>query len=238
VAQVIVPHPLNTERYVVVTAPTSAAGMYQASRLRTDLDFEVLDGRRTAVARGTFDRCWHLQEAYTEFGDLKTRATEPLRTAPALLSAKQSGLRLPLSTLLESSVDGTFRDMLRDTTAAGTPLRLGQRTYRSGLSVPLWWYGGVEYVIADAGWTRLHVVVGLELPTKLTKAQREGVKVTAVVKGDGKELARVQLIADKPAVPLTVNITGVNTLRLEIANDGDENAHVRSIDWADAMLER
>lgn len=68
VVRMVYPHPLNPDRYVVVTAATSAAGMKQAPRLRDDLDFEILDAGPSVVARGTFDCLWHVQTPYLEVG--------------------------------------------------------------------------------------------------------------------------------------------------------------------------
>ena len=199
----------------------------------------MLDARQTFVARGAFDARWQPQAKYTEIGDAVIRAGEPLRTAPTLVSAQSTAARLPLSALLESAADGAFRNMLRDVKQDGKPLRTGGHTARTGLSLPLSWGGTVDYNLADADWTRLRFVASLELVKgKLTGKQRDGVKVAVIVKGDGNELARVQLSAAGKPQALAVDISGVKTLRLEMANQGDDDAPVRSIDLAEAYLEQ
>lgn len=240
VMQMVYPHPLNPERYVVVVAATSAAGMYQVNRLRNDVDFEVLDAHRTFVARGAFDHSWHMQDRYTEFGDEKLRAAEPLRKAPTLATALFAGNRLPISAVLEKSADGAFREMIRDANMDGRQFRLGTRTFDTGLAIPLQWNGAVEYDITNANWTQFHTVLGLELAPKraTTKAQRDGVKVLLTVKGDGKVLASATFTADAKPQSLNLDITGVKTLRLEMSNQGADDAPVVSIDWADAYLKR
>ncbi len=95
VAQMIYPSPLNPQRYVLVVAATSAAGMHfwNAGGLWNTplrMDWTIRDGRlaklerglgpeRTWVASGIFDRHWHRDDRWVFPGDAELRANSPLR---------------------------------------------------------------------------------------------------------------------------------------------------------------
>ncbi len=60
-----------------------------------------------------------------------------------------------------------------------------------------------------------------------------------VVKGDGLELFHSQpLTYATPSSQIDVDIAGVTTLRLEVINNTTGVTSVKSVDWADARLER
>jgi len=102
VAQMIYPHPLNEQRYVMVVAATSAAGMHfwKPALVHPSIgfglsggDWLVQDGRRLPigesaalqqllVAHGTFDQQWKLQERFTVEGNRALRERSHLRRAP------------------------------------------------------------------------------------------------------------------------------------------------------------
>jgi hypothetical protein len=103
VLQMIYPSPLRSDRYVMVVAGTSAAGLYfwNPSLWNTSLgfpttywDWTLVDGRRftlTAqgygpqrgwVAAGTFDQHWRRDDRWIYVGDDALRAKSPLRHAP------------------------------------------------------------------------------------------------------------------------------------------------------------
>jgi dienelactone hydrolase len=98
VVQMIYPSPLNPQRYVLVVAATSAAGMHfwNAGGLWNTpggpprMDWTIRDGRlaklerglgpeRTWVASGIFDRHWHRDDRWVFPGDVELRAKSPLR---------------------------------------------------------------------------------------------------------------------------------------------------------------
>jgi hypothetical protein len=97
VAQMIYPSPLNPQRYVLVVAATSAAGMHfwNAGGLWNTplrMDWTIRDGRlvklerglgpeRMWVASGIFDRHWHRDDRWVFPGDAELRANSPLRRA-------------------------------------------------------------------------------------------------------------------------------------------------------------
>lgn len=104
VVQMIYPSPAARDRYVLVVAGTSAAGMYfwNPSGLwnqpygftTTWLDWTIRDGRqpdletglgaeRGRIASGAFDRHWRRDDNLVFRGDAQLRAHSPLREAPA-----------------------------------------------------------------------------------------------------------------------------------------------------------
>jgi len=116
VAQVIYPHPKNAERYLLLVAPTSAAGLrfwnpqqYWHALNGFPLmlwDWTVVDGRHVTqasglfpdrgwVAAGLFDAHWRRDDRYTVTGDAQAREGAPLRRAPA------AGFKLPAEKLQE-----------------------------------------------------------------------------------------------------------------------------------------
>lgn len=103
VVQMIYPNPLQPERYAVVVAATSAAGMYfwnpagfwhQVFGFPTLIfDWTIQDGRRVTlepglgpargwVAAGVFDRTWRRDDRWVFPGDADLRAGSPLRRPP------------------------------------------------------------------------------------------------------------------------------------------------------------
>lgn len=113
VLQLIYPHPLNAERYVMVVAATSAHGMYfwtpslvhpQLGFSLLQADWRVQDGRRMPanesiapddayVASGVFDARWRLQDRWTFEANRQRRDRWPLRHAP------QAGRKVPATAL-------------------------------------------------------------------------------------------------------------------------------------------
>jgi dienelactone hydrolase len=94
--ELIYPNPLNAERYVVVIAATSAAGMFFVNTDElgsADFDFVVQDSRAPsgpdggsettlAVAGGWFNRHWEFENALSHQGDAALRARSVLVRAP------------------------------------------------------------------------------------------------------------------------------------------------------------
>src|SRR4029078_2636371 len=104
VAQMLCPHPRNEQRYVLLVAPTSAAGLRYWNPQQywhalngfpmNLLDWTILDGRHVTqdsrlfpyrgwVAAGVFDMHWRRSDAFTVLGDPELRARATLRHAPA-----------------------------------------------------------------------------------------------------------------------------------------------------------
>ena len=93
--QLIYPNPLNKQRYVMVIAATSAAGMYFVNAnelMNVQFDFVIQDGRipgaaggsaaDLAVAGGWFNGHWEFEDAFCHEGDAKLRAGGALLHAP------------------------------------------------------------------------------------------------------------------------------------------------------------
>jgi len=86
--QVLYPNPLNSDRYVLVIAGTSADGMFFSDPLDRELDawdYVIMDGRipafrqqasprQTRVVTGVFDRNWRFNGSLSHAGDPEIRA--------------------------------------------------------------------------------------------------------------------------------------------------------------------
>jgi len=89
---IVYPHPLNPERYVLLAAASSPAGMFfidTGNELNSNLDFMIEDGAvanarrnrpmdKVRVAGGLFDSNWQLTGKYLEVGDPTVRAKSPM----------------------------------------------------------------------------------------------------------------------------------------------------------------
>jgi hypothetical protein len=114
VAQVLHPSPSQPDRYVLVVAATSAAGMHfwnpagfwvqENGYPRLPWDWTIQDGRRVAlerglgadrawIAAGVFDRRWRRDDRWVFTGDGTLRAGAAVRLAPA------PGFEVPAATL-------------------------------------------------------------------------------------------------------------------------------------------
>jgi hypothetical protein len=93
--QVILPNPLNAERYVLLVAATSPEGLYfwTPERVRNaEFDFAIEDGRMARAARvpvndlwiagGWFDRNWKVSDELTVAGNADARANSIELHAP------------------------------------------------------------------------------------------------------------------------------------------------------------
>lgn len=250
--RMVYPHPLNPDRYVLIVAATSPAGMTFAGG-PDFLDFTITDGRvandeegrpaeKVWPAAGMFDHEWRLNSEFITVGDPDVRANSPLRKAPRLLSAKTEGNTLLLSELLPTQAQGTFSAMMRDLNWIGKPITLGGKTYAHGIAVntsdgP----NGAEWDIAGAGWKRLRATIGIEVwpEPRATQLNRDNTRTIFVVRGDGKELYRSKPFAYSSAPKeLDVEVAGAKTLRLEVLLGAAPWDAVASADWAEVRLER
>jgi hypothetical protein len=247
------PHPFNPDRYFVVTAATSAKGMFYANRLPDEVDFVIDDGRladrdagrpdeKVRLASGFFDHAWKLHGPSLETGDPLVRAQCPVAKVPTVASADETrGNRLDLSDLLETGAEGTFINMGRDLNWRGMPITLAGKTYRNGIAVNVSHETcGADYNLAGGGWKRLRGTIGIEIrdPAKLEPKEKENTRVVFIVKGDGKELYRSEPMRwDSAPRGLDVDVKGVQVLRLEVANETTWFCAASSVDWADLHLE-
>ena len=146
---------------------------------------------------------------------------------------------------MESKAEGAFLDLQRDRNATGGSIRIGWRRYSSGLAiVPVYWLPkqpcAIEYDLSGGAWKRLRATIALELPAFAVSDDEEvRTKYEFVVKGDTLELYHSQpLNYVESAKQIDVDITGVKTLRLEVINKTTGITSVKSVDWADARVER
>ncbi|MHB9025618.1 MAG: NPCBM/NEW2 domain-containing protein [Armatimonadota bacterium] len=263
--QMVYPNPANPDRYVLVMAATSPAGMYYADYAAHDLDFCIVDARgadprltsgsfdvpgevrlQHFLFGGYFDNAWRFKEAFTETGDAALRAAVPLWKTPRYASADVPGNLLNLCEVVESASSGPFRRMVRDLNAQGERLTLARKRYASGIALGLSYAipkepGTVDYALAGMGWKRLRGTIGIEVndPKKTTAARKENTRVEFIVRGDGKELYHSPVFRyDAKPLLLDVNIAGVHTLQLEARNVTTGPTAVRSVDWAEMVLAR
>ena len=99
----------------------------------------------------------------------------------------------------------------------------------------------IEYDIAGAGWSRLKATIGIELldPSEGDPRHKERTSVYFVVLGDGKMLYRSPVFKrGTHPEEIDVDITGVKTLRLEVARKYQLGYLASSVNWADLRLEK
>jgi hypothetical protein len=250
----VYPNPRNPDRYVLVQAGTSPAGMFFSDRRPEGYDFVITDTRaraaepdtpedRLLVAAGCFDRDWQYDERYVARGDAAARARARVRKAPAYLTAAAAAPRRALSEVLETSASGSFRAMERDLDWQGRPLRIGGRTYASGIGLAVWHEPcKATYDLAGGNWRRLRGDLGIEIddPGRLEPRQKQGTCVYFVVRGDGKELYRSPTLRwnARGPVQMDVNVSGVRMLELEVANEATWHNAASSVNWGDLGLEK
>jgi len=249
----VYPHPLNPNRYVLVRAGSSAAGVFLMD-LPDVYDFAVSESRMTGdgvgvsfeeacVVAGRFDHGWRFREDYAVRGDPVKRARASLRKAPKHLTAVVDTDRLTLSEVLESRASGSFSKMGRDMNWLGRPIVLGAKTYRSGIGVAaLYEPCRASYDLAGGGWKLLRATIGIEVDKpvgEIEEKEMEGTRVFFVVRGDGKELYRSPaFLHDSCPVELEVNVEGVQNLELEVGNDAGWLHVASSVNWGDLRLEK
>jgi hypothetical protein len=252
----IYPHPFNEQRYVRITAATSAKAMAFHKGSPEAMDFYINDGRvddpqdgappeKILVASGTFDPAWHLSDQFTIVGDSAVRAQLPVRKIPAYATVPADVSRLMLSDLKEQSATGGFDGLWRDLNARAKPMTLGGKTYASGLAAGLGGRGpgpgtSPEFAIGGS-WKHLKATIGIE-PNRdnksLDAAKQQQLAVRITIKGDGKELFQSPPFRwDSAPQDIDVNVEGVKVLRLEIAGNAPRQS-LNSVDLADIRLEK
>ncbi|MFW6162569.1 MAG: NPCBM/NEW2 domain-containing protein [Planctomycetota bacterium] len=117
----------------------------------------------------------------------------------------------------------------------------GNTSYR-GIGVAFWHEPcTATYDLADAGWSRLRAVLGIEIdePAQLEPKQKANTRVFFVVRGDGEELYRSPVFRwDSRPVELDLDVSGVSELQLKIGNEARWHCAASSINWADLRLEK
>jgi len=246
----VYPHPLNRQRYVCVVAGTSPEGMFHAADLDDGWDFVISDGRALAdtpgeklnVAAGMLDANWSYDERFVVRGEPAARAKARVVKVPKGFDTRVLGRRLALSDVLEAAAEGSFRHMGRDVNWQGKPIRLGGRTYASGVAAGVWHEPcRATWDLSGGGWKRLKATIGIEIdnPGKLGDRQKRGTRVFFVVRGDSRELYRSPTFAwDSRPVEMDVDVTGVSRLELGIGNEATWHCAADSVDWADLRLEK
>jgi len=257
--QMLYPSPLAPDRYVVIRAATSPAGMFLSDYVLNDVDLSIVDARNADPARlgqffdvvtgrnsgpilaaGYFDNAWRLKDSNLERSG--NTAVKPWCVPYFPTAAFATGRQLALAEVLESRAEGAFGDMMRNTTTRGSALRPGGKHVAGGISLPssYWlpeWPCWAEFDLGHK-WSHLRGLVGLEV-AGYTLTQRAHTSVVFVVKGDGKQLYRSRPFSlDTPPARLNLNVAGVRTLRLEVLNTTTGESAITAVDWADMRLER
>jgi len=251
--QMIYPHPLNSNRYVVVEAATSAAGMYHAGRLPDDFDYCISDGLRddaeegrpqekVLVAAGSFDSSWRVDERFLYRGDTDIRSRSPARKVPLHVDLSEMESPAYLSDVVEHRTVQCFQSMERDCNASGEPVQLAGKTYERGVAVYPWSSEGfAEWNLSGGNWKHLRAVVGLEFnpEEEISERDRNNVRVRFTVKGDGSVLFRSELFGlDSEPQELDVAVSGVTNLQIVVHNEAGWSDAIKSADWAELRLER
>ncbi len=116
--QMVYPHPLNRERYVLVIGATSVAGMYFYTKANDAYDFVIQDGclpntrlgrpmEKLIVARGVFDNAWRLGDALLVTGSPELRASSPFKKVLPDLSTTVENLP-KIDTAVYRAVAGSY----------------------------------------------------------------------------------------------------------------------------------
>jgi len=261
--QMVYPHPLNPERYVLLAAATSADAMYYPTpdrdplgfRMLNSVDFYAVDAHtpvsageqpeeKVCLFSGFFDCNWRYSEELVVRGDNGVRQQRPPEKAPCYTELPTQADKLYLSDLLERYASGGFVDMARDRSATRQPLELAGQKYEKGLGLSCWhlWEksSAAEWSLEGGAWNRLRGKVGFQLRADpVTQKEKDDVKVRFFVKGDGRELLKTdQLRWNSPPVDLDVPLDGVKRLRLEVFNEGGNRVAAASANWVDLRLEK
>ena len=131
-------------------------------------------------------------------------------------------------TLVESAaVAGPAIPWRKDRSVSGDPLRLGERQYRRGLGVHS--KTALEYRLGGE-YASFAAVVGLD-----RSAQGKG-SVTFRVLADGTELYKRDIAGRDAPEAISLPVTGVDTLRLEVDYGADQLDLLDHADWADARV--
>jgi enterochelin esterase-like enzyme len=246
--RMVYPHPLNADRDVTVIAANSANAMFWAGLLSDEVDFVIDDGRvgpdrdyfRNIVAWGRFDHNWRLDEKYLTVGDPSARAQAGRRKAPTRLSLATAEPMVPLSEVVVTKDKGAFCARMSDLNRYGKPITLAGKTYAKGITLGCREEDSclADYDLTGGNWKRLKATIGLETYPQLRLAgQIKSVKVTFLVRGDGKELYKSPSFgSDSKPLDIDVDVAGVKNLELEVRSQSDDNSV--GVDWADIRLEK
>lgn len=230
--RLIYPNPKNNQRYLVLAAANSAAGMYRLPLFnnRYDVDYSLTDGSSgQEFASGLFDRNWHISRNLLETGTAGSNLPPVPRTVHADVPDKQ----LYLNELLETNALGDFDYLPGIFPNLAREVSIGKQRYTHSLAMPYLEnpLSALEYNIYQSNWTHFSAVLALQKPAAAPA-------VVFIVKGDGKELFRsYPFAADTPSLAIDIPIKGVSILRLEM--EWQEPAPFGSIAcWCDARLEK
>ena len=249
--QLVYPHPLNPNRYVLLMAATSATGMFYTADMPGEFDFCLQDGRQPRpdkpthltdlrVACGSFNHAWRFADEFLFQGDPAVRAASPRAKVPPYLRAETQTNRLYLSDLLEARAVQAFQHLGRDVNAFGAPLKLAGVEYDRGLGVMPWSTpGSADWDLRAGNWQTLRGTIGLECraPEDCSAQDLDNVRVRFIVQGDGQELFRSEPFGiATPPQEIEVPLAGVKTLTLAVHNEAPWSDAVKSADWADLHL--
>ena len=229
--RLIYPNPRNAQRYLVLAAANSPAGMFRLPLFnnRYDVDFSITDGRGgRELAVGLFDRLWRIDERLLERG-LPTGEAPP---EPGAVTAVVPAPRLYVSDLLEFNAEGDFDYLPGVFPPLARVLQFDKERYPHSIAMPYLENpkSAVEYDLYQAGWKYFRAVLTLEKPAEVDT-------VVFIVKGDGKELFRsYPFRTGTPRLPIDIPIEGISMLRLEMEWLATPFGAVAG--WGDARLER
>jgi len=251
----VYPNPYNPERSVVITAGNSAIGMFMTDHIPDNVDFAVVDAHvdkqddlipeeKIMIVSGSFDHNWQYAGQHVLRGDPAERDRAPERKAPRCFAADQvKGNSLMLSELQEAGAAYRFKEMRRDVNWEWNPIRLGGKTYNSGIGIHAAPEGVsvATYDLTGGGWKRLKARIGIEIkkPEELSEANKKSTTIWLAVVGDGRRLYRSPtFLWDSPPVDIDVDIEGIRLLELQVGNEAMWQFRVDSVNWADVRLER
>ena len=246
------PNPLNPDRYLVVFAACSWAGMLQlnnrfgnwfdwsAYENRNYFDYAIFDERthspETFVLLGYFDQDWSISPNYQFRGDASLRR-EALPWRAPKFTAPPAEPELVLSDLMPARVLQLLGAARFDASFNGRPLSIGDRTFDRGFGVKA--PSALEFGIGGE-FSTFGAWVGVDADGQtVTDHHEENNVLVFEVYGDGRLLAASDEVrCGSPPCRLECSIIGCKTLRLSVRQAEGRRWFLLSAAWGDPKLTR
>jgi len=231
------PNPLNQQRMVALVAGTTPAALFQAydrSRLWLGphdgvawFDYAVFDSRTATpdsfTALGFYDNDWQLPQAKAASsgggmswtGDTVTRDRLLPQSFPVLARADEAEeTAVVLSDVMPLTMDQAVGAVGFDRSAAGRPIRLGDRAFEKGLGIRA--PSSLSFALGGR-FDQFAATVGLTEGASHSQAPNGG--VVFEVWGDGRQLASTVPLDPQAGsndwTQLSVGVRGVDVLTLK-----------------------
>lgn len=240
------PNPEHPRRLVAVIAGEGLEAIYQAwgrfgnwfnwgvHDSRKYFDYAVFDalsaGPESMKLVGWFGTDWSTENGRWWLGNDGVRSRMGRQGFPAFTEIPADRERFSLTDLRPVAVD-----QMRGAVAYGRSFQGMPMPDALGVRAP----AVIEYAL-DGSWTGFRAgVVLLNSPEAiLVKSRRDSEQVRFVVRGDDRELGAVTVTWEKPETTLSVDVTKVKRLKLEVACSGGPAWLHMGAAWTSPQLHR